>query len=115
MFIAEPEIQAEIRLHLDERPGGIYVTQTQPTFLEIMDAEASKGRGLKFIMDHLALKKEEVIAFGDEENDLPMFTAAGFSAAPSGAKENVKAAANLVIGSNAEDGVAAFLEDFFAL
>jgi hydroxymethylpyrimidine pyrophosphatase-like HAD family hydrolase len=66
-------------------------------------------------MEHLSIKKEEIIAFGDEENDLPMFEAAGFSAAPFNAKENVKAKADLVVGSNAEDGVAAFLEEFFGL
>jgi hydroxymethylpyrimidine pyrophosphatase-like HAD family hydrolase len=42
-----------------------------------------------------------------------MFSVAGFSAAPSNAKDIVKAQADFVIGSNAEDGVAAFLEDFF--
>jgi len=116
MFLAEPEKQAMLRPLLDEHLGnGVYIAQTLRTFLEVMDANVSKGQGLCFAMERLSLKPEEVIAFGDEENDLPMFKAAGFSAAPCGAKENVKAAANLVIGSNAEDGVAAFLEDFFAL
>jgi Cof subfamily protein (haloacid dehalogenase superfamily) len=114
MFLAEPEIQAVIRPRLDERFGkSVYVTQTLRTFLEIMDAKVSKGRGLKIVMERCSLKAEEVMAFGDEENDLPMFKYAGFSAAPSNAKESVKAAATVVVGSNAEDGVAAFLEDIF--
>jgi len=114
MFLAEPEVLATLRPKLQERLGkSAYIVQSTPTFLEIMDAKVSKGQGLKFVMEHCSLKSEEVIAFGDEENDLPMFAAAGFSAAPSNAKENVKAAADLVIGSNAEDGVAAFLEEFF--
>jgi len=66
-------------------------------------------------MERLSLKREEAIAFGDEENDIPMFARAGFSIAPSNAKDAVKAKADLVIGSNVEDGVAAFLEEFFAL
>jgi hydroxymethylpyrimidine pyrophosphatase-like HAD family hydrolase len=73
----------------------------------------SKGQGLKAAMKRLSIKSEEVIAFGDEENDLPMFSVAGFSAAPANAKESVKAGADIVIGSNAEDGVAAFLEKYF--
>jgi len=55
-----------------------------------------------------------LIAFGDEENDLPMFNVAGFSAAPSSAKEIVRQAADFVFGSNAEEGLAAFLEDLFS-
>jgi Cof subfamily protein (haloacid dehalogenase superfamily) len=116
MFLAEPELLAGLRLRLEERLGGkVYIAQTLRTFLEVMDAEVSKGQGLSFAMERLSLKREEIIAFGDEENDIPMFAAAGFSVAPSNAKDTVKAKADLTIGSNAEDGVAAFLEDFFSL
>ena len=114
MFIAEPEILAAIRPRLDEYLGGnAYIAQTTRTFLEIMNAGVSKGQGLKTAMEHLSLKREEIIAFGDEENDLPMFDEAGFSVAPSNAKDAVKARADLIIGSNSEDGVAVFLEEFF--
>ena len=116
MFIAESEAMAVLRPKLDEHFGGsAYIAKTMPTYLEIMNAEVSKGQALKLVMEHYSLRSEEVIAFGDEENDLPMFAAAGFSVAPSNAKENVKSAANMIVDSNADDGVAAFLEDFFGL
>lgn len=116
MFLAEPEVQAVLRPKLEEQFGSsVYITQTTRTFLEIMDKKVSKGQGLSFVMERLSIKKEEVIAFGDDENDVPMFSVAGFSVAPSNAKDSVKAEANLVIGSNADESVAAFLEDFFGL
>jgi hypothetical protein len=116
MFLAEPEVLALIRPKLEEHFGGTaFVAQTYRTFLEVTDVNASKGHGLKFVMEYCSLKKEEILAFGDEENDLPMFNVCGFSLAPANAKESVKAAAGFVIGSNAEDGVAAFLEEFFGL
>jgi len=116
MFLTEPENHPMLRQRLEERFGSsIYVVQTLRTFLEVMNPAASKGQGLKFTMDCLSLKGEEVIAFGDEENDLPLLAAAGFSVAPSNAQDSVKAKADLIIGSNAEDGVAAFLESFFGL
>lgn len=116
MFLSEPEVQAALRLRLKEHFGGsVYIVQTMRTFLEVMDTRASKGLGLKTAMEKLSLKSGEIIAFGDEENDLPMFSIAGFSAAPSSAKDAVKAQADLVIGSNDDDGVAAFLEEFFGL
>ena len=116
MFLAEPDVLDALRLKIDKRFGkSIYIAQTLRTFLEIMDSRVSKGQGLKLVMEHYSLKREEILAFGDEENDLPMFAVAGFSAAPFNAKDNVKAAADVVIASNAEDGVAAFLEEFFGL
>jgi len=114
MFITEPELHDAIRHKMTERFGSrIYMARTFPTFLEVMNAGVSKGAGLKTVMECRGLKPEEVIAFGDEENDIPMFDVAGFSAAPSNAREKVRKAADFVFGSNAEEGIAAFLEEQF--
>jgi len=114
MFITGPDLHDEIRQKMFDRFGSrIYMARTYPTFLEIMNAGVSKGEGLKTVMNCRGLKPHEVIAFGDEENDLPMFGVAGFSAAPSGAKEKVRQAADFIFGSNAEEGLAAFLDDLF--
>ena len=66
-------------------------------------------------MEFRGLRPDEVIALGDDENDLPMFSVAGFSIAPANAKEAVRNRADLVIRSNAEEGLAEFLEDLFKL
>ncbi|MDR2068416.1 MAG: Cof-type HAD-IIB family hydrolase [Spirochaetaceae bacterium] len=114
MFITGPAQQDAIRPLLAENFGGrIYMTRTHVSFLELMAPEVSKGRGLKLAMDHLGLSSGELIALGDEENDLPLFETAGFSAAPANAKPPVLAAADFRIGSNAEEGAAAFLEALF--
>jgi Cof subfamily protein (haloacid dehalogenase superfamily) len=114
MFICDPCLHNELRGKMSERFGdSIYMTRSYPTFFEIMNAGVSKGEGLKIAMKCRSLKMEELIAFGDEENDLPMFSVAGFSAAPSNAKEKVRQAADFVFGSNAEEGLAVFLEDLF--
>jgi Cof subfamily protein (haloacid dehalogenase superfamily) len=114
MFLAEPETQDILRPYLEERFGaGIYIARTFRTFLEVMDSRVSKGEGLRIVMEHWDLDAGEVMAFGDEENDLPMFVSAGFSVAPASAKDTVKAAADFVIGASAEDGIAVFLEETF--
>jgi len=41
------------------------------------------------------------------------FSVAGFSAAPSSAKEKVRNAADFIFGSNAEEGIVGFLEEVF--
>jgi hydroxymethylpyrimidine pyrophosphatase-like HAD family hydrolase len=114
MFLAEGEVQEQIRPQLAERFGGdLYVARTLRTFLEIMNPRVSKGEGLRIALGHRGLSPAELIAFGDEENDLPKFAAAGFSVAPANAKAPVREAADLLVPSNAEDGVASFLEGTF--
>ncbi len=56
---------------------------------------------------------ESVIAFGDMPNDLPLFAWAGTSCAVANAHPDVRAAATHVIGSNDDDGVAAYLETLY--
>lgn len=103
-----------IRPKIEERFGDkLYIARTLRTFLEIMNPNVSKGEGLKIALQRRGLDAAQVIAFGDEENDLPMFGATGFAIAPANAKESVRNAADLVIGPNTEDGVAAFLEKTF--
>jgi Cof subfamily protein (haloacid dehalogenase superfamily) len=114
MFIADPSLHDKIRQKMKERFGDqINVMRSYPTFLEVINNGVSKGEGLKIAMEHRNLKPEEVIAFGDEENDLPMFTVAGYAAAPENARENIKQAADLIYGPNTEEGLAVWLERIF--
>jgi len=114
MFICEPERHDEIRVRLLERFGDtIYVARTFPTFFEVMNAGVSKGAGLKTAIECRGLNADAVLAVGDEENDLLMFDVAGLSAAPANAREKVRAHADFVFASNAEEGIAAFLEEQF--
>jgi len=114
MYIADPSLHDEIRARMNGRFGSkISVMRSYPTFLEVINTGVSKGEGLKIAMRHRGLKPQEVIAFGDEENDLSMFTVAGFAAAPASARDKIREAADFVYGSNAEEGLAAWLEDIF--
>ncbi|MDR1955424.1 MAG: HAD hydrolase family protein [Treponema sp.] len=114
MFIGEPAFHEELRRLLTERFGrSIYIAQTSPTYLELMDAGVSKGIGLGHALAYLGLQEALVMACGDEENDLPLFAAASFAAAPATAKASVRAAADILFGPHTEDGLAEFLERLF--
>jgi hydroxymethylpyrimidine pyrophosphatase-like HAD family hydrolase len=114
MIIAGPEDQARVRPRIEERYGeGLYIAGSLGQFLEFMNPRVSKGAGLRVALKARGLDSRGLIAFGDEENDLPLFGAAAFSVATANAKDTVRARAGRVIGSNAEDGVAAFLEELF--
>jgi Cof subfamily protein (haloacid dehalogenase superfamily) len=114
LFIASEVHQERLRAALNKRyQKSIYVVRSSPRYLELLANGVSKGVGLVHALKYLDLKTSETVVFGDEENDLPMFAAAAFSAAPANAKAAVLDAAMFHIPSNEEDGVAAFLEEKF--
>ncbi|MDR1929833.1 MAG: HAD family hydrolase [Treponema sp.] len=114
LFITGEEHQRKIRSALDRRCGtSIYVVSSSARYLEVLANGVSKGVGLAYALKHLGIKARETLVFGDEENDLPMFAAAGFSAAPANARPPLLEAATFRIASNDEDGPAAFLEEKF--
>ena len=77
-------------------------------FLEVFKGNASKESAVQFLKK--AFGFEKVISFGDNYNDIPMFRASDERYAVGNAREEVKAAATAVIGTNAENGVAQWLD-----
>jgi hydroxymethylpyrimidine pyrophosphatase-like HAD family hydrolase len=82
--------------------------------VEISPAGADKGVGLQWLLDHLGIDAGEVLVFGDEINDLPMFAVAGRRVAVQNASPAVRDAADEVTASNADDGVALVIERLLA-
>ncbi len=86
------------------------VGPTGRTVITITARAADKGIALTKACDHLSLATAQVIAFGDADNDLPMFRCAGTSVAMGQANPSVKNAATHVTTANTADGVAEFIE-----
>ena len=85
-------------------------TTSSPQDLEISSSAASKGRGLTWLCDYLGVSPERVVAFGDMPNDVSMLEAAGDGVAVSNAREDVRARADHVCGSNEDAGVGRYIE-----
>ncbi|WP_028660148.1 HAD family hydrolase [Nocardioides insulae] len=79
------------------------------TLLEISAADVTKASTLAVVCERLGVRAEEVLAFGDMPNDLPMLTWAGTSYAMANAHPSVLACAQHVAPSHEEDGVAQVL------
>jgi hypothetical protein len=77
----------------------------------IVPRGASKATGLAVGLERLGIRPEEVIAVGDDENDLAMFGAVGLRVAVGNAVEAVKGAAEVVLDAPNGEGVAAFVRD----
>ena len=113
MMIDEPEV---LQKAVDNLPKEVYekytVVRSTPYFLEFLNKEVNKGTGVKLLADHLGVKQEEVMTFGDAENDLDMIVYAGMGVAMANGFEEVKEAANYITDSNEEDGVAKKIKKF---
>ena len=75
----------------------------QDTYLELSAARATKAHAVAWLRDYLDV--DQVIAYGDNLNDLPMFGAADQAYAVANAAPEVLAAASEVIGGNTADSV----------
>lgn len=73
---------------------------------EVVKKGVSKGDALKILCEMKGIKPEEVMAIGDNENDLSMFEFAGTSVAMGNSSEYIKSHADFVTLSNDESGVA---------
>lgn len=93
---------------------GEYVNATfsLPDFLEVYNINVNKGIVLHKIAEYYGLKREEVIAIGDGENDISMIQYAGLGVAMENAMDLVKNSADLIAKSNVEDGVALVIEKY---
>jgi Cof subfamily protein (haloacid dehalogenase superfamily) len=81
--------------------------------LEISAGGVSKASGLASLAEQWGISAEEVVAFGDMPNDLPMLAWAGRSVGMANAHPEVLAAVDEVTASNDADGVAQVLERWF--
>lgn len=64
------------------------------------------------ICDKCGIKLSNVIAFGDDYADIDMLKLSGIGIAMGNAIKEVKEAADIIIGSNDEDGIAVYLEKY---
>ncbi len=113
LIIDEPgrvdQVQEELRNLMGER---VYLTRSFPFFLEILAERVSKGAALRAIAKDLEIQTSEIMAIGDNFNDLPMIEAAGVGVAVAGAPDEVRARADYVTRGEAGDGVTEAIRRF---
>lgn len=92
-----------------EDVGGFSSAHGHPKNFELQAEGVSKGSALEWLARHCDVEVRDVVAFGDEANDVPMLRAAGDGVAMANATPEVLAAADHVTTSNDEAGVARYL------
>lgn len=101
---------AELVARLNAEVGALDVDRAMPTYSNIMPRGWNKGAAVRWLADHMGVGLDEVVVFGDADNDLPMFAAVPNSVAVSGASPEAAAAACWHIGACEDDAVAAAIE-----
>ncbi len=89
----------------------IRLGETGAELLEIFDPSVNKWAGIQHVAERHGIAQDEIVAVGDDMNDLHMIRHAGLGVAMGNARPQIKEIADRVIGSHAEDGLAAFLDE----
>ncbi|GAB2492862.1 hypothetical protein GCM10008929_16590 [Alkalibacterium psychrotolerans] len=86
--------------------------KSRDNLLEILPKSVDKGKGLIQLGELLDIGLDEMMAIGDQENDLAMVQTAGTGVAMANATDTVKEAAQVITKSNDEHGVAYAIEQY---
>lgn len=84
-----------------------------PFYYEFTDQGIDKANALNEVFPKMGIEAENMIAFGDGQNDLSIIEYAGIGVAMGNAVPEIKEIADEVTLSNIEDGIADFLDRFF--
>ena len=95
-----------------EREGVFELVGSLQYNIEINAVGVNKGTGLVNLGKMLGIRREEIMACGDGDNDIVMLKEVGFGVAMANAEEKVKAVADYITESNNDEGVAKAIEKF---
>jgi len=92
--------------------GRINVIPSHSYLVEGLPAGVDKGCGLAWLANYYHIPADQVLAVGDNDNDVPMLQWAGLGIAVGNASPMARAAAHWIAPSVSEDGAAAALEKY---
>ena len=108
MLVSTPDDIAFIESHL---PPELYLTVSRDGLAQVMHKEATKAQAVAALATLWGIEPSEIVAFGDDRNDLDLLSYAGIGVAMANAVDAVKEAADQITATNEEDGVAVWLEE----
>lgn len=108
----EGEIECLERYLINDFGGDMTIYRSKPTYLEIMDHTVTKTSAIRFLQEGFKIKQSEIIAIGDNFNDMDMLQYAGIGVAMGNAPEQVKQVANEMTSSNDDNEVAKVIQKY---
>lgn len=104
------------RLH--KKPNNnLHLYRSKATYIEMAPRSISKLSGLEVLLSKIYkdIKLNDILAYGDNYNDVEMIDKVGLGVAVDNAKDKLKAVAKDITKSNIDDGVAFHLQKIFDL
>lgn len=90
----------------------IYMSVAAGRVMQIMSREATKWQGLCCLLDYWQIGPEQVIYFGDDQDDVEPIIKAGTGVAMANGIEPARQAADVITGYCDEEGVASYLSQY---
>ena len=113
VIVTDEPTPLQIIDELSERFGKrLYVTRSYPNYAETISPDASKGKALAHLAKRLDIPLQNVMAVGDDLNDVDMVAAASLGVAMRNSAPDVVRNAQFVTGTVDEDGAATAIERF---
>jgi len=114
LAMAENEqIVDKIRKDFDEKFGNeLNICKSTSHFCEFVDKNCSKASAINFLAEKIGIKKENIMAIGDMENDKEMLEAAGLGVAMKNGDKELQRIADYVTDTVENDGAAIAIEKF---
>ena len=80
--------------------------------IEVFKSDTNKATAIEKLAKYFNIEQQDIIAFGDGDNDIEMLTYAGTGVAMDNAIDKLKAVANTTTKSNKESGVAHYIHEY---
>ncbi|MCK8607072.1 Cof-type HAD-IIB family hydrolase [Apilactobacillus ozensis] len=97
----------------DDIKNNYHIVRSQPQIMEFLKPSVNKANGLEHLLRKLDLDFNNLMTFGDAENDIEMLQAAKLGVVMDNAKDNIKKIGNDTTLDHDQDGVAYYLEKYF--
>lgn len=115
LVVKSEDMKHKLWKNLRENVRDVYITSSVRQLLEISHRDAGKESGAKFLLEYLGLTREELAAFGDGDNDSGLLKYAGIGFAVANASPECRDAADEIVASNDENGVAQGIHKILAM
>lgn len=115
IFETEENILMLNKILRDEFNEKVQITISSPTCIDIVPKGCNKGVGVDILKNILKVDKNDIIAFGDGENDIDMLEKVGHPVIMENAQDILKQKIKNITLKNTEDGVVKYLEKYFNL
>ena len=108
---ALPETKQDIEVITNNNPDWINLIIARDGVAMFMHHEATKSNAVNALAEHWNIEVSEIIAFGDDLNDIDLLEYSGISVAMDNALDEVKAVSDYICDTNENNGAAKWLEE----